>query len=190
MSNRLTRIYTRTGDEGTTGLADGSRLPKDAPRIVAIGEIDELNSMFALLLAEEDLPVTVRMCLTRIQHELFNLGGSLSLPGKSLMAPNASEHLERELDDFNTALPPLKEFVLPGGGRAASVCHLARAVCRRAERALVTLDRVEPVEIALRRYLNRLSDLLFVIARVLARHSGQPEIYWQKPDGSNPEGKR
>ena len=180
MSNRLTRIYTRTGDDGTTGLADGSRIPKDAPRIVAIGEIDELNSTLALILAESDVPETVRACLVRVQHELFVLGGSLSLPGQSLMGDEASIRLEHELDGFNAPLPPLREFILPGGGRAASACHLARAVCRRAERALVALNRDEPIDIALRRYLNRLSDLLFVIARVLARESGAGEVYWHK----------
>lgn len=182
MGNRLTRIYTRTGDDGTTGLGDGSRVSKDAPRVAAMGEVDELNSALALVLAEAILSEAVRACLTRVQHELFVLGGSLSLPGQSLMGLDASERLERELDGFNDSLPPLREFILPGGGRAASACHLARAVCRRAERALVTLNRREPVDAALRRYLNRLSDLLFVLARVLAREGGAGEVYWRKPD--------
>lgn len=188
MSHRLTRIYTRTGDEGTTGLADGSRISKDAPRIVAMGEVDELNSALALVLAEAEVPETVRACLIRVQHELFSLGGSLSLPGHSLMEEDAPEQLERELDAFNASLPPLKDFVLPGGGRAAAACHLSRSVCRRAERALIALDHLEPVDITLRRYLNRLSDLLFVLARVLSRGNGAREECWHKPGVPGAEG--
>ncbi|WP_455380987.1 cob(I)yrinic acid a,c-diamide adenosyltransferase [Acidihalobacter prosperus] len=184
MGNRLTRIYTRTGDEGTTGIADGTRLAKDAPRITAIGEVDELNSLLGVILAEPMLPREVRACLESVQHDLFDFGGSLSLPGQTLLSHDACERLEKSLDEFNATLPPLKEFILPGGGQAASFCHLARAVCRRAERALVTLSRTESVEKSLRCYLNRLSDLLFVVARVLARHAGTGEVYWRKSEPS------
>lgn len=188
MGNRLTRIYTRTGDDGTTGLADGSRVPKDAPRVAAMGEVDELNSTLALVLAEAEIPDAVRECLTRVQHDLFSLGGSLSLPGQCLLEAQASTRLERELDGFNEPLPPLREFILPGGGRAAAACHLARAVCRRAERVLVALGRDESVPPELLRYLNRLSDLLFVLARVLARDTGTGEVFWRKPARPDPEG--
>jgi len=180
MGNRLTRIYTRTGDEGTTGIADGTRLPKDAPRITAIGEVDELNSLLGVILADPMLPEDVQTCLESVQHDLFDFGGSLSLPGQTLLSQDACGRLEKSLDEFNTTLPPLKEFILPGGGQAASFCHLARAVCRRAERALVTLSRTESVDKSLQCYLNRLSDLLFVASRVLARHAGTGEVYWQK----------
>lgn len=184
MGNRLTRIYTRTGDEGTTGIADGTRLAKDAARIVAIGEVDELNSLLSVILAEPMLPQDVRACLESVQHDLFDFGGSLSLPGRTLLSQGACERLERLLDDFNVTLPPLKEFILPGGGQSASFCHLARAVCRRAERALVTLSRTESVDKTLRCYLNRLSDLLFVMARLIARNAGTGEEYWRKPGQS------
>ncbi len=182
MGHRLTRIYTRTGDDGTTGLGDGSRAAKDAPRLAAIGDVDELNSALALVLAAEP-PARVAECVEAVQHDLFTLGGELSLPGQILLADMDVARLEQAIDHFNAELPPLREFILPGGGQAAAACHLARAICRRAERSVVALARVEPVGAPLRRYLNRLSDLLFVLARVLARDSGAGEVYWRKRDG-------
>ena len=179
MANRLTRIYTRTGDSGTTGLADGSRVAKDAPRIEAIGAVDELNSAIGVLLAE-DLPGEVRDCLSGVQHDLFDLGGELSVPGHTLMSEAHSTRLEDALDAFNAGLPALKDFILPAGSRAASLAHVARTVCRRAERALVALSKTDPLAPPLLQYLNRLSDLLFVLARVLNRHAGCDDIYWQQ----------
>jgi cob(I)alamin adenosyltransferase len=177
MGHRLTKIYTRTGDNGTTGLGDGSRTSKDSPRIEAIGEIDELNSCIGVLLAEE-LPKSVRTCLTDIQHDLFDLGGELCMPDHVSIVQNQVERLENTLDAFNTDLPPLKEFILPGGSRAASLAHLARTVCRRAERRLIKLANSEKVSTVSRNYLNRLSDLLFVLGRVLNREHG--DILWQQ----------
>lgn len=177
MGYRLTKIYTRTGDNGTTGLGDGSRTPKDSPRITVIGDIDELNSCVGVLLAEE-LPDRVRRCLTDIQHDLFDLGGELSLPDQSILSQKQVERLETALDAYNADLPPLKEFVLPGGARAASLAHLARTVCRRAERSLVKLAGTDQVSAVSRQYLNRLSDLLFVIGRVLNRELG--DVLWQQ----------
>ena len=179
MANRLTRIYTRTGDAGTTGLADGSRVAKDAPRIEAIGTIDELNSAIGVLLAE-DLPVEVRACLGGVQHDLFDLGGELSVPGHAIMSEAHAKRLEDALDAFNARLPALREFILPGGSRAAGLAHVARTVCRRAERALVALSKSEPQPPPMLQYLNRLSDLLFVLARVLNRHAGGDDVYWQQ----------
>ena len=179
MGNRLTKIYTRTGDAGTTGLADGSRVSKDAPRIEAIGTVDELNSAIGLLLCEE-LPAAARDCLTGVQHDLFDLGGELSVPGHAIMTAAHSKRLEDALDAFNAALPALKDFILPGGSRAASLAHVARTVCRRAERTLVALAGSEPLAPPLLQYLNRLSDLLFVLARVLNRHAGGDDVYWQQ----------
>ena len=179
MGNRLTRIYTRTGDDGTTGLADGSRVSKDAPRIDAIGAIDELNSAIGVLLAE-DLPDAVRARLENVQHDLFDAGGELSVPGHVMMTDAHSQRLEDALDTFNAALPPLKDFILPGGSRPASLAHVARTVCRRAERALVALDKADTVAPPLLHYLNRLSDLLFVLARVLNRHAGHDDVLWQQ----------
>jgi cob(I)alamin adenosyltransferase len=178
MAHRLTKITTRTGDDGTTGLADNSRTRKDAPRIEALGAIDELNSALGLLLTE-NLPAPVRDCLDRVQHDLFDLGGELSLPGYSLMTDTHSLRLEQALEEFNAALPPLKEFILPGGSRSASLAHVARTISRRAERTLVALAGDTLVEPAQLRYLNRLSDLLFVIARTLNRHDGGNDVYWQ-----------
>lgn len=178
MGNRLSKIYTRTGDDGTTGLGDGSRLPKDAPRVAAYGTVDELNSTIGVVLAC-DLPDAIREALTQIQHDLFDLGGELSTPGMTLVEAGDIDRLEHTLDALNAGLPPLKEFILPGGGLAAAHCHVARTVCRRAERALVTLAHAEPVRAEARRYLNRLSDLLFVMSRVLARESGHGEVLWQ-----------
>ncbi|MFO1506038.1 MAG: cob(I)yrinic acid a,c-diamide adenosyltransferase [Lysobacterales bacterium] len=178
MGNRLSKIYTRTGDDGTTGLGDGSRLPKDAPRVAAYGTVDELNSTIGVVLAC-DLPDAIRESLTQIQHDLFDLGGELSTPGMTLVEAGDIDRLEHTLDALNAGLPPLKEFILPGGGMAAAHCHVARTVCRRAERAIVTLAHTEPVRAEARRYLNRLSDLLFVMSRVLARASGHGEVLWQ-----------
>ena len=178
MGHRLTKIYTRTGDTGETGLGDGSRVPKDSRRVHALGEVDELNSAIGLLLAEE-LPDGVRAALAGIQHDLFDLGGEVCIPGHTSMGENQVARLEALLDEYNSDLPPLKEFILPGGTRAAGLAHLARAVCRRAERALVSLARAEPVGIAARKYLNRLSDLLFVLSRALNRAGGGSDVLWQ-----------
>ena len=179
MGKRLTKIYTRTGDDGTTGLADGSRVRKDAPRIDAIGSVDELNSVIGVLLAE-DLPGPARCSLTDVQNDLFDLGGELSMPGHTLMTETHCERLEQALDAFNANLPPLKEFILPGGSRAAALAHVGRTVCRRAERSLITLAENETLAPVLIQYLNRLSDLLFVLARVLNRHAGGEDVYWQQ----------
>lgn len=179
MSSRLTRIYTRTGDTGTTGLADGSRVAKDAPRIEAIGSVDELNSVIGLLLTE-DLPAEIRACLNGVQHDLFDLGGELSVPGHTIMSEAHSKRLEDALDAFNAKLPALKEFILPGGSRAAGLAHVARTVCRRAERTLVVLSTTGKLAPPMLQYLNRLSDLLFVLARVLNRRAGGDDVYWQQ----------
>jgi cob(I)alamin adenosyltransferase len=184
VARRLTKIYTRTGDAGTTGLADGSRVPKDQARIEAIGAVDELNSALGVLLAE-DIPAAMRNRLAPIQHDLFDLGGELSVPGHTLVDEGHIARLEEELDALNADLPALKDFVLPGGCRGAAAAHLARTVCRRAERRLVTLDRAEPVAPALLQYLNRLSDLLFVVARVLNREAGAPDILWEQGKNRN-----
>ncbi|HOX71993.1 cob(I)yrinic acid a,c-diamide adenosyltransferase [Dokdonella sp.] len=178
MGNRLSKIYTRTGDDGSTGLGDGSRVAKDSLRVAAYGTVDELNSALGVVLAC-DVPDAVRDSLIRIQHELFNLGGELCIPGMALVHDGDIDQLERELDGFNDDLPVLKEFILPGGGMAAAQCHVARTIARRAEREVITLARAETVRAEAIRYLNRLSDLLFVIARVLARASAQGEVLWQ-----------
>lgn len=178
MGNRLSKIYTRTGDDGTTGLGDGSRTGKDAPRVNAYGTVDEANSVLGLLLAAP-LPDDIRDLLTSIQHQLFDLGGELCIPGHAAIQDADVELLETRLDHYNAALPPLKDFILPGGGEAAARCHVARTVVRRAERETVTLSRQEAVRPQAIRYLNRLSDLLFVLARVLARADGQGEVLWQ-----------
>jgi len=187
MGNRLTRIYTRTGDGGETGLADRSRLAKDAPRIEAIGAVDELNSVIGMLLGER-LPRDMRSCLTGVQHDLFDLGGELSVPGHEIMGDAHVRRLEELLDRFNAAVPPLKDFVLPGGTRAAGCAHVARSVCRRAERRVVGLAGKEQVPRHAVRYLNRLSDLLFVLARVLNRRAGRGDVLWQQ--GRNRKGGR
>lgn len=181
MGHRLSRIYTRTGDDGTTGLGDGSRTTKDSLRVEAFGTVDELNSVVGLVLAEP-LPDTIRERLTRVQNDLFDLGGELCLPGQALLNASYVERLERTLDDMNADLPPLKNFILPGGDRAIASCHLARTVCRRAERRLVALSREETVSEFAMSYLNRLSDLLFVIARVVAREAGADEVLWNPPE--------
>jgi cob(I)alamin adenosyltransferase len=179
MGNRLSKIYTRTGDDGTTGLGDGSRVAKDGLRVEAYGTVDELNSTLGVLLAVPGLPPQVSACLIEVQHELFDMGGELCIPGhKAISAPQVTR-LEQELDAFNDALPPLKEFILPGGGPAAAACHLARTVARRAERRVWSLAHAESVSPQLLQYLNRLSDLLFVIARVLARHEHGTEVLWR-----------
>jgi cob(I)alamin adenosyltransferase len=179
MAHRLTRIYTRTGDSGTTGLADGSRVAKDSPRIEAIGAVDELNSALGAVLAET-LPGPIRQCLDNVQHDLFDLGGELSIPGHAILSAAHVSRLERELDGFNAELPALKEFILPAGSRAAALAHVARTVCRRAERRLSTLDREARTAPPLLAYLNRLSDLLFVVARALNRAAGQPDVLWKQ----------
>src|SRR5690242_9259827 len=179
MANRLTRIYTRTGDAGTTGLASGARVAKDAARIEAIGAVDELNSMLGVL-AAESLPGDLGERMAEIQNDLFDLGGELSLPGNALLGAAHVERLERELDRLNAALPPLKDFVLPAGSRSAALAHVARAVCRRAERRVVTLSRKQKIAPALPAYLNRLSDLLFVLARELNRAGGGSDVLWQQ----------
>jgi cob(I)alamin adenosyltransferase len=176
MGHRLSKIYTRTGDDGTTGLADGSRVYKDCARVEAMGAVDELNSHIGRVLARE-IPRDVREALTDVQHGLFDIGGELAVPGSATVTAEAVANLEKDLDRFNAELPPLKEFILPGGSDPAVDTHVARAVCRRAERRLLTLSREESVNAESRRYLNRLSDLLFVVARVLARQTGG-EVYW------------
>lgn len=179
MGKRLSKIYTRTGDEGTTGLGDGSRVAKDHVRVVAYGTTDELNATVGMVLAE-DLPEGLREPLLRIQHDLFDLGGELCVPGWTVITGDYTRRLEETLDDFNADLPPLEDFILPGGGRATATCHLARTVCRRAERAVWTLHQEEPINLEVARYLNRLSDLLFVVARILARHEHGEEVIWKK----------
>ncbi|WP_342317049.1 cob(I)yrinic acid a,c-diamide adenosyltransferase [Lysobacter sp. FW306-1B-D06B] len=177
MGNRLSKIYTRTGDDGTTGLGDGSRVAKDSARVAAYGTVDEANSCIGLVLAA-DVPDDIRRLLTTVQHQLFDLGGELCIPGHAAIFDADIERLEQQLDAFNEPLPPLKDFILPGGGEAAARCHIARTVVRRAEREAVSLARVEDVRPEAVRYLNRLSDLLFVLARVLARASGHGEVLW------------
>src|SRR5580765_2632549 len=161
MGNRLSKIYTKTGDDGTTGLGDGTRVAKDSARVAAYGTVDELNSAIAMVLAQE-IPAPIRETLTQVQHDLFDLGGELCIPGMAMIHDGDVERLEKTLDEFNADLPALKDFILPGGGSAAASCHLARTVCRRAEREVVSLSRQEPVRPVAIRYLNRLSDLLFV----------------------------
>ena len=180
MGHRLSKIYTRTGDDGTTGLGDGSRIEKDARRVEAYGTVDEANSAIGMVLAESSLSDEVRDCLTDIQHDLFELGGELCIPGHSAVQEKFVQRLEAELDRFNENLPPLKDFILPGGGRAAAACHLARTIVRRAERRVTTLARDEIVRPECVRYLNRLSDLLFVVARVLARAESGQEVLWNR----------
>ena len=179
MGHRLSKIVTRTGDAGTTGLGDGTRVAKDAQRIEAIGSVDELNSVLGVLLSEE-LPAAIAQCLTTVQHDLFDLGGELSIPGHSAVTDAHVARVEDAVETFNAPLSPLKEFILPGGSRGASLAHVARTVCRRAERALVRLAAETPVSTQSRIYLNRLSDLLFVLARALNVAAGRPDVLWQK----------
>lgn len=177
MANRLSVIATRTGDDGSTGLGEGSRVPKDTARIAALGDVDELNSVIGLLLAEA-IPTDTAADLLTIQHDLFDMGAELCIPGHIALAVAQVAHLDARLGHYNAALPPLREFILPGGARAAGLAHLARTVCRRAERAVVTLARDENVNPPVRQYLNRLSDLMFVLARYLNRESGRPDVFW------------
>lgn len=179
MGNRLTKIATRTGDAGTTGLGDGSRTSKDSVRIAAIGDVDELNSQIGVLLTET-LPDDVRAALLSIQHDLFDLGGELCIPGYTLLKPQQVAQLDAWLDQYNATLPRLAEFILPGGSRTAAVAHVCRTVARRAERTLVALGAQEALNEAPRQYLNRLSDLLFVLARVLNRAAGGTDVLWQR----------
>lgn len=179
MGHRLSKIATRTGDAGTTGLGDGSRISKDSLRIAAIGDVDELNSNLGVLLTET-LPDDVRTALLHIQHDLFDLGGELSIPGYVLVKPEQVLQLDEWLDHYNANLPRLAEFILPGGSRAAAVAHVCRTVCRRAERALVALGAQEALNEAPRQYLNRLSDLLFVLSRMLNRAGGGSDVLWQR----------
>lgn len=178
MGNRLSKIYTRTGDDGTTGLGDGSRVGKDSARVNAYGTVDEANSAIGVVLAAPSVPEDVRALLTTVQHQLFDLGGELCIPGHAAIHAADVDALEAHLDSYNEALPPLKDFILPAGGEAAARCHLARTIVRRAERETVTLGRHDAVRPEAIRYLNRLSDLLFVLARVLARAEGQGEVLW------------
>jgi cob(I)alamin adenosyltransferase len=180
MGNRLSKIYTRTGDDGSTGLGDGTRVPKEDSRVEAYGTVDEANSAIGVVLSVASLPAAIARCLTDVQHDLFDLGGELCIPGHRMIDSTHVDRLESELDGFNEGLPPLKEFILPGGGSAAAACHVARAVCRRAERRCWSLARAEPVSAEALKYLNRLSDLLFVLARVLARHESGSEIVWRR----------
>ena len=180
MGHRLSKIYTRTGDDGTTGLGDGSRVPKTHARIEAYGTVDEANSAIGMILAVPNLPRAVTEALTQIQHELFDLGGELAVPGYRAIQDSHIDQLEQCLDRFNEPLPPLKEFILPGGGPAAAACHVARSITRRAERNAWALAQSEPVAPEVTRYLNRLSDLLFVVARVLARHENGQEVLWKR----------
>lgn len=179
MGHRLSRIYTRTGDDGSTGLGDGTRVQKEHLRVEAYGTVDEANSAVGVVLAVPGLPADVVECLTDIQHTLFDLGGELCIPGHRVIRAEDVERLEQTLDRLNEGLPPLKDFILPGGGPAAAACHLARTVTRRAERRVWALARVESVAPEVPQYLNRLSDLLFVVARVLARHEHGSEVLWR-----------
>lgn len=181
MGNRLSKIYTRTGDKGTTGLGDGSRVEKDTLRVEAFGTVDELNSVVGLVLAGK-LPVNIHSILNRVQHELFDLGGELCIPGTTLIPDSYVAGLEANLDELNENLPPLEDFILPGGSESAARCQLARTVCRRAERRVVALAHVEDVNEATIRYLNRLSDFLFVAARVIVRAEGGSEVLWVHGD--------
>lgn len=184
MGHRLSKIYTRTGDGGTTGLGNGRRVEKDDPRVEAMGAVDELNSLVGVLLTES-LPELVRDSLTDVQHALFDLGGELAVPGHCILDAGHVAQMESLLDRLNAELSPLKEFILPGGSRAAATCHLARSVCRRAERRIVALGRVDSVPVVGRHYLNRLSDLLFVMARSLNRAAGHPDVLWRHERTAN-----
>lgn len=180
MGNRLSKIYTRTGDDGSTGLGDGSRIAKDSPRVEAYGTVDEANSAIGVVLATPTVPDDVRACLVEVQHDLFELGGELCIPGHSAINASFIERLESDLDGFNEDLPYLKDFILPGGGQAAAACHLARTIVRRAERRVNTLAVAESIRPEAIQYLNRLSDLLFVVARVLARAESGEEVLWNR----------
>lgn len=178
MANRLSKIYTRTGDDGTTGLGDGTRVAKDSLRVDAMGDVDELNSVIGLLLTE-GVPEILVDLLTQVQHDLFNLGGEICIPDYIILQQANIDHLEEAIDTLNEQLEPLKEFILPGGTKAAAFCHLARTVCRRAERKLITLARDEKVTDISLKYLNRLSDLLFVLCRIINKEAGVSDVLWQ-----------
>ena len=178
MGNRLSKIYTRTGDDGTTGLGDGSRVNKTCARVEAMGNTDELNCIIGILMTEQ-LPKSLRETMTRVQHTLFDIGGELSIPSSAMVPQARVIDLESVLDELNEELPPLKEFILPGGSQRSAVCHLARSVCRRLERSLFAVDDGHPVSPVSLQYVNRLSDLLFVVARVLNRMSGADDVLWE-----------
>ena len=180
MGNRLSKIYTKTGDDGTTGLGDGTRVSKDSIRVDAYGTIDEANSAIGLILSAPNIPDDIRECLTSIQHELFELGGELCIPGHTSISNEQVIKLEHQLDNWNKELPPLKDFILPGGGIAAASAHMSRTIVRRAERIVIKLSKKEQVRPEVIRYLNRLSDLLFVAARILSRDNLSPETLWQR----------
>src|SRR5882724_7512803 len=177
---RLTKIYTRTGDDGTTGLGDGTRVPKEHVRVEAYGTVDEANSAIGVVLAVANIPVGLRELLNDVQHDLFDLGGELATPGMQLIQAEHTLRIEQAIDRYNENLPTLKEFILPAGGPATASCHLARTIARRAERCVWSLSRTESVSLEIARYLNRLSDLLFVLARVLARHENGTEVMWKR----------
>ena len=181
MATRLSVIATRTGDKGSTGLGDGSRVEKDAPRIAAMGDVDELNSTIGVLRAQPGLPQDIDILLARIQHDLFDLGAELCIPGHNALKAEHVAFLDAALAQHNAALTPLKEFILPGGTQAAATAHMARTVCRRAERSVITLHHSEPVNDAPRQYLNRLSDLCFVLARVLNKRADRSDVLWENP---------
>ncbi|MFM9914135.1 MAG: cob(I)yrinic acid a,c-diamide adenosyltransferase [Methylophilaceae bacterium] len=179
MGNRLSKIVTRTGDDGTTGLGDGSRTAKDSLRVTALGDVDELNSTIGVLLTEA-MPDNLRATLIEIQHDLFDMGGELCIPGHVALKIERLVWLEKVVEGLNSRLPPLKEFILPGGSRAAAFSHVARTVCRRAERTVVALSKAEKVSDESRQYLNRLSDFLFVLSRVLNKLEGTPDVLWKR----------
>ncbi len=180
MGNRLSKIYTKTGDDGSTGLGDGTRIAKNHPRAEAMGDVDELNCQIGMLIAQLPEDDELLPLLERIQHDLFDIGGELAVPGFEMVEAERVSVLEQTLDRYNDDLPALKNFILPGGSAAAAQAHLARAICRRAERRLVTLHQQSPINEAPRFYINRLSDLMFVLARVLSRRDGGSEVIWQQ----------
>jgi cob(I)alamin adenosyltransferase len=182
MGNRLSKIYTRTGDDGTTGLGDGSRINKDSLRVDAMGDVDELNSVIGLMMTEA-VPANLTGMLTQIQHDLFNVGGEICIPNYVILKQVRIDDLEQSIDELNSQLTPLKEFILPGGTKAAAYCHLARTVCRRAERKLVELHRNEKVTDISLQYLNRLSDLLFVMCRVINKEADVSDVLWKNEQG-------
>lgn len=182
MGNRLSKIYTRTGDDGTTGLGDGSRINKDSLRVDAMGDVDELNSIIGIMMTET-VPDILVATLTQIQHDLFNLGGEICIPGYVILQPSQIEDLEEAIDTLNDDLKPLKEFILPGGTKTSAYCHLARTVCRRAERKLIELHRFEKVTDVSLQYLNRLSDLLFVMCRTINKEAGVTDVLWKNERG-------
>jgi len=179
MGNRLSKLYTRTGDDGTSGLSGGTRIPKNHERMVAMGTVDELNSVIGLLICKLD-DHDLQQMFIEIQHDLFNIGGEISMPGHTFIKPEKIIGLENKIDLFNESVEPLKEFILPGGSEAASVCHMARSIARRAERDVISLHLKEAVPEATRQYLNRLSDLLFVAARIINKQLGQSDVLWKK----------